>query len=109
MLPKFIKSNYSEIKRSSLQKDIDKHFKPKYFCEYFFSWVLNFVVHQTRYQILQVLKFCICDSIRISQVSQVDFLGSQIFHISFNVYVMNEYLKPLNFHQLVPQITQNSY
>ena len=37
----------------------------------------------------------------------VDFLESQIFHITFIVYVINEYFKPLNFQQLVQQIIQN--
>lgn len=37
----------------------------------------------------------------------VDFPESQIFHITFIVYVINEYFKSLNFQQLVQQIIQN--
>ena len=53
LLSKFKKLSASQIKKSSLQNNIDKQIRHKYFCEYFFSQVLNFVVDQTRNQILQ--------------------------------------------------------
>ena len=72
LLPKFKKSNYNQIKKSSLRNDIYKHFKHKCFCNYLFSWAWTFVADQFRKHIFQVLKLCVYDNnIRFYQVSNL--------------------------------------